>query len=242
MNFYQNIAGYYHHIFPLNKNQVDFVKTACPDASGSSVLEVGCATGSLVIALSEIFDKVTGIDLDEAMLQKARHAVGNGINNVHLLPLNMLAIKNTFGTNAFDAIVCFGNTLVHLADEQQIFDFFIQARKALRPRGKLLLQIIYYDRIIDRKIDRLPTIENDIIRFERNYTYRMADNRIDFATRLTIKADNRQLENLITLYPVRKAAIGQLLQKAGFRNISYWGSFQCDPLTADSIPLIVETG
>lgn len=135
MNFYQNIAGYYHHIFPLNKNQVDFVKTACPDASGSSVLEVGCATGSLVIALSEIFDKVTGIDLDEAMLQKARHAVGNGINNVHLLPLNMLAIKNTFGTNAFDAIVCFGNTLVHLADEQQIFDFFIQARKALRPRG-----------------------------------------------------------------------------------------------------------
>lgn len=237
MEFYQNIAAYYENVFPFNEVQLQFIKNAVENSSKFSVLDIGCGTGSLSIELAAIFDKVVAIDLDETMLKKARE---KNNQDVRFLNLNMLNIEKEFGHKAFDTVICFGNTLVHLDGTDEISNFFVQAKHVLKKNGKLLFQIINYDRIIDQHISGLPTIENDQIKFVRNYHYRKETNRLDFETILTIKESGPVIRNKIPLFPIRKNEITALLNRAGFSNIRFYGNFKRDILTSESIPLVVE--
>lgn len=235
MNFYQSIAEYYEQIFPLNTTQIDFVAKCFENDCRYSVLDIGCGTGSLSIELTKLFSKVSAIDLDEAMLEKAIKKNDKGI---HFQKLNMLDIEEEFGLHSFDAVVCFGNTLVHLNGSGEVLDFFNQARRVLKKNGRLLFQIINYDRIIDQNIKSLPTIENDNIQFVRNYHYNLPKNKIGFETILTIKISGAQIKNHIPLYPIRKQEVADLLEKAGFQQINFWGNFKYSSLRTESIPLI----
>lgn len=237
MNFYQSIAEYYEQIFPLNKKQIDFVENCFENDSKDSILDIGCGTGSLSIELTKLFSKVSAIDLDEAMIEKA---IAKNNKYISFQKLNMLNIDKEYGQNAFDGIVCFGNTLVHLDGYDQVLDFFKQAKSVLKKNGNFLFQIINYDRIIDHQIDGLPTIENDLIKFSRNYYYTKEKNRIDFETILTIKETGQIIENTVKLFPVRKFEIAHLLKKAGFTNVHYFGSFGQNPYKMESIPLVVK--
>ena len=54
MTFYESLAYKYDNLFPLNINHFNFVtQSAGSSASGSSILDMGCGTGSLVTVLSE---------------------------------------------------------------------------------------------------------------------------------------------------------------------------------------------
>lgn len=237
MKFYQYIADYYEQIFPLNKMQIDFVGNAVIDSEEKSLLDIGCGTGSLSIELSKVFKKVTAIDLDISMIEKA---VQKNHKQIDFHVLNMLDIEQVFGQQSFATVICFGNTLVHLESLKSIFSFFIQSRSILEENGKLLLQLINYDNIINNGIGSLPSIENDTIKFVRNYAYHPAKNMIDFETVLTIKKSKQQIKNTIQLYPLRKFEIEELLRKAGFSDWKFYGNFKRDALTENSIPLVIE--
>lgn len=239
MSFYESIAEYYHHIFPLNKTQASFVQESFDETQQKDLLDIGCGIGELSSELSKSFKSVHAIDLDEAMIQKALS--GNQTANLHFQKLNMLEIERTFGADAIDAIVCFGNTLVHLDGPEQLLDFFKQSKATLKNDGKLLLQIINYDRIIDQNIKALPTIENDYIRFVRNYDLHQGQKMLDFHTILTIKKSGHIIENKIQLYPVRSSEIKHLLMQAGFINFEFYGNFKQEKFTKNSIPLVVNT-
>lgn len=240
MDFYTSITEYYDHIFPLNIVQVDFVRGAVKNSQASSLLDIGCGTGNLALELSKYFKEIFGIDFNKTMLRKANENISNSTNNTRFVNLDMMKVDKVFCSNRFDVIVCFGNTLVHLDSEEKILDFFIKSRKILKSGGKLLFQIINYDRIIGNGVNGLPVIENDVIKFERNYKYHNENNVIDFETILTVKDENRQIKNLIPLNPLRKSQVEELLSKAGFGKVNYYGNFKKEKLLHDSVPLVVE--
>ena len=153
----------------------------------------------------------------------------------------MMEIKSQFGPDAFDAIICFGNTLVHLENISEILDFFMQTKTILKEGGKFLLQIINFDRILDQNIDSLPTLENDHIKFVRNYHYLKDRHLIEFKTILTIKSTNQVFLNNIPLFPIRQSEIENVLLEAGFKTIQFFGNFNSDPLLPESIPMVIET-
>jgi len=240
MNFYESISTYYHHIFPLNLAQVAFVRQSFSETQQSDLLDIGCGIGGLSFELSRHFKKVDAIDLDESMIKKAEQDFGAKAGNLNFNVLNMLEIERNFGADSMDAIVCFGNTLVHLDGPEQLLNFFRQSRAVLKKHGKLLLQIINYDRIIDQHIQALPTIENNNIRFVRNYRLYPDHKKLDFETILTIKETGKTVENTIQLYPVRKQEIIELLKNSGFNQIALYGNFKRELFTGNSIPLVVE--
>lgn len=237
MSFYQSIADLYEQIFPFNPIQVDFVINNLQLSDRLSILDVGCGTGSLSIELGKYFKEVLAIDLDEAMIEKA---LEKDHGNVGFIKMSMLDIQKQFGQNVFDIVVCFGNTLVHLDGSDEILDFFKQAIKVLKSNGKLLLQTINYDRIIEQGVKGLPTIENDKIKFVRNYHIHPNQKTIDFETILTVKDTGQQIENTIQLYPLRNVELINLLLQAGFKDIFFYKNFNRDVLTGNSIPLVVE--
>ncbi|MCP4310791.1 MAG: methyltransferase domain-containing protein [Bacteroidetes bacterium] len=237
MSFYDSISGYYREIFPLNPAQVPFVIGSFPRPAGLSLLDVGCGTGDLALKLSSSFGRVTGIDLDSAMLKIARVSAPG---NTEFLNLNMLDLRMQFGDTAFNGVVCFGNTLVHLDGLKSITEFIQQARDLMNGDGKLLLQLINYDRILDQEVQALPTIETDNCRFQRDYHYNQKLHRIVFETSLTIVPTGQSIRNKILLYPLRKEELHSILSSAGFTSISYYGNFKREPLEEGSIPMVVE--
>ena len=237
MSFYQSISGYYREIFPLQPVQAWFVRESFPDSTALSLLDVGCGTGDLSIELSSSFNSITGIDLDATMVDIARKSA---TANLRFLTLDMLEIQKRFAHGAFKGILCFGNTLVHLQDQENILGFVQQAGNVLGKSGKLLIQIINYDRILDQDIRTLPEIDTEHFSFVRNYQYDKNRHLVIFESILKVKARGESIRNRIPLYPLRKAELHSMLTKAGFTEISYYGSFKKEALKKESIQLVVE--
>ena len=139
---------------------------------------------------------VKAIDLDDQMIHRAK--TENQKDNLEFFEMDMMKINHHFPGNTFQSVICFGNTLVHLTSENQILDLFKQVKEVLKEDGKFLFQIINYDRILDKEIDFLPTIENENIRFIRNYQFEPSSGFIHFETNLTVKKD--ELLKLKILY------------------------------------------
>lgn len=239
MSFYQEIAAYYHHIFKINSNQVDFIKSKIPEIEGE-ILDIGCGIGTLSLELSNYYNNVLGIDMDAEMIHVASKKTENISKNIDFKQISMLEMVPFIKKNSLEGIICFGNTLVHLNSLDEIADFLQQSKTVLKSKGKLLLQIVNYDKILGKNIKQLPIIENDEIIFERNYEYRKSENKIDFNTRLTVKSTQQIIENSIELLPVLKNELAILLHNAGFNTCNYYGNFNQELYTMDSPALIVE--
>lgn len=240
MDFYSSIAEYYNHIFPFNTYHTQFIKDSFPKIHETSLLDIGCAVGGLSMQLAPICKTIKAIDLDRAMIRKAEKAKPLDLDNLQFLSLDMLHLEAHFGVYAFDGIMCFGNTLVHLKSRNQILNFLSQCKAVLHNNGKLLLQIINYDRILNQNINSLPTIDNEKITFVRTYKLDKTKHLLKFKTTLTIKQTNKMVENEIDLFPIRKAELDELLTHVGFTKMNYFGDFKRDPFTENSISLIVE--
>lgn len=239
MSFYQQIAPYYHHIFKINQDQIKFVQQKINDKS-SYLLDVGCGIGTLSFELSHYYTQITGIDIDAEMIHYALNKHDNTLNSLQFHQLSMLELNQKFDKNLFQGIICFGNTLVHLNSLNAVADFLNQSKSALKLDGKLLLQMVNYDRILSQQITELPLIENDEIKFERYYHYKADENLIDFKTVLTVKSTLQKIENKVILLPILKSELEELLIKAGFKNYNFFGNFNGEIYNNDSLALIVE--
>jgi 2-polyprenyl-3-methyl-5-hydroxy-6-metoxy-1,4-benzoquinol methylase len=237
MSFYESISEYYSRIFPLNPDQVRFVNSAFMSHKQQSLLDVGCGTGDLAIALAGTFGRVRGIDLDRSMVEKAR---SKQIKNSSFAVMNMLETGKHFGASLFDGVICFGNTLVHLTDPADIAEFIRQSYHSLKDGGKLLLQIINYDRILDDGIRSLRTIRTSCFRFERVYHHRQDPPLIEFETILKAKRKSTVIRNSIHLYPLRWRELLSYLEDAGFVDVLFFGDFRRTPAGATSVILVVE--
>ncbi len=234
MSFYQSVHKYYDEMFPLNKQQVTFVKDEL--AGGVHLLDIGCGTGSLSHALSNEGYNVDAIDLDESMIEEARKK--SEAENPRFRTANMLEISSDFNFEQFDGVICFGNTLVHLTENALIEHFMNSVFTILKPGGKFMLQILNYESILKKRLKNLPLIENNNIRFERLYEY-PDSGLINFKTNLTIKQSGEVIHNEVLLNPVGKTEIENMLNETGFSNIQLFGNFKRDKLSDESLPLVI---
>ncbi|WP_347840672.1 class I SAM-dependent methyltransferase [uncultured Draconibacterium sp.] len=236
-SFYTSISRYYSDIFPFNPMQLAFVKAKLKTLEEKTILDIGCATGELAFQLASQGAKVTGIDLNADLLQQARQ--NRKHQNLSFLMGNMLELKNDFSHRQFDAVLCFGNTLVHLNSEKEVLQMLQNARAVLKPGGQLLLQILNYDYICSHPVRELPIIETDAIKFIRYYNFSDDTDLIGFETRLEIKAENRTVANETPLLALKSAALKTLIKNAGFKNIQVYANFKQEAFGGAHLPLVV---
>ena len=237
MEFYKSIASKYDKIFPYSPIQAKFVESEIPE-NNLSILDIGCGTGNLSLKLAEKYDSILGIDLDGEMLDLAKQK--NQLSNLLFKKLSMLDLTKNFEEESQNNILCFGNTIVHLFDIEQINDFLKQSFEILKPNGKLLIQLINYDRVLSKKVDHLPTINNEEISFERLYSFDKEKNKIVFKTILTDSETNTQITNNIELIPLLKKELLDILESCGFSQIKCYGNFAKEQFDIESsIPLVI---
>lgn len=231
--FYYEISKYYDYIFPTGDAQLNLIKEIAGQPP-KNILDIACGSGGYSKQLSDIGYNITAIDANETMIEKLKEK--DSSIEAHLM--NMLDIDRL--NNNYDFLFCIGNSMVHLDNQKEMLDFLNKCKERLNQGGRLLIQIVNYDRILINDVKRLPTIENtevDLV-FERNYEYLPEEHKIEFKT--ILKVGEASLENRVLLHPLTSNELVELLNQAGFKNIQLYGSFKkAEYNSMNSFPLVV---
>lgn len=224
MSFYEEISKYYDDIFPIGLDQINFIKRFA-GAAPKKLLDIACGTGGYSLALSSEGYDVTAVDLDNRMIEELQFKTTVQNLKINAIKGNMLTIGKDI-TPTYDLAFCIGNSLVHLDGKKEIETFLKETKTLLGEAGRLVIQIINYDRILSKQITSLPTIENPEVNlsFERKYHYDKTTNKIYFKTILQVK--DQKIENEIPLYPLMSGDLTIMLKSAGFKAIKLFGDFK----------------
>lgn len=233
MNLYSVMADHYDEIFPLTPAKLDFVRRLV-GAAPRDILDVGCATGSLALALASDGHRVTGIDLDERMISTARRRAGDA-EATEFRVLDLRAVPSVFPPRSFDSVLCLGNTLPHLEGPSDILEAIRGFHAVLRAGAALSVQIVNFLRFA---LGELPVIEDDILRFTRRYERLAASPRLRFVTSLLLKADATAFSAETELYPLAHEELWNMLREAGFSQPVSVAGYDSRPFTPASPGLI----
>lgn len=236
--FYTSISKYYSGIFPYNPMQLQFVKNNLGNLMGKQILDIGCATGELASQLAKGEAKVTGIDLNEDLLKQAK--ANKEYPTLHFQVGDMLELKADFQRDQFDAVLCFGNTLVHLSAIDLIQQMLNGVNAILKPGGKFLIQVLNYDFILKERVSKLPIVETENIKFVRKYKFEKNSSLIRFYTDLHIKNEAKIVSNETSLFALKSAELIDLLEGTGFKNIGLFSNFKKNKFGGKHLPLVLK--
>ncbi|CAN5574877.1 hypothetical protein BH11MYX1_BH11MYX1_22700 [soil metagenome] len=200
--------------------EAEFVMDAMQLAQGAQVLDIGCGYGRHAMELASRGLHVVGLDLSTPLLVR-------GGEEAHRRGLTINFIRGDMREldfeNQFDAAYSLFSTFGYFDDETNKKTLQNIAR-ALKPGGKLLIEILNRDYVIAD----LPTRvwwEGDgcvvLEEVELNYF----SSRIQ-VNRSVVFDDGRQLEQEISVRAYSLHEVGKLMHAAGFRVLEVSGGYQ----------------
>lgn len=98
------------YLIPSDRIKIKVIHEMLDIKKGQRILDVGCGTGTTLVAANGLGAQVIGIDISNKGLRKAKHKIESGSfvsGDAHLLP---------FKDNIFDAVIC-KDILEHLSND-----------------------------------------------------------------------------------------------------------------------------
>ena len=246
---YDQIAAYYdleHRSFTEDVDMyLQFI-----EAAGDPVLELGCGTGRILRGIAESGFAVTGVDSSAPMLEFARRVISlEGLGDSITLIEGDFSATNLVAPDAFGVVIVGLDSLLHATTLDDQLAVLRAAWQALDPRGQLIVDVLNptparlmamdggltfqgaWDMGAGARLDKLvsQTIDpaDQLISSEIWYEAPTADGRV---------------KRTRTGFTQRWIGIGELLlmlQLVGFQDWRIYGSYELDPLEAQSDRLIV---
>jgi SAM-dependent methyltransferase len=246
------IADYYDES-PIVKGRtqdVAFYREAARE-HGDPILELGCGTGRITMALAEAGQRVTGLDLSERMLERAvqkRAALRvEERERLHLIQGDMT--KFDLGEK-FRLIIIPFRPLQHLLEVEQQIACLECARKHLGPDGRLVLDVFQtdaermHDPVHQREIPvtEYKTTDGRKVRIsERVAAFHRALQRNDVEMIFSVEHPGGRKERLVFAWPLRyffRYEVEHLLARCGFRVLAEYGNFDRTAIRNDSPEMI----
>jgi ubiquinone/menaquinone biosynthesis C-methylase UbiE len=218
---------------------------------GDPVLELGCGTGRITMALAEIGKRVTGLDLSERMLERAarkRSALNKEERErVHLVQSDMS--KFDLGEKFRLVIIPF-RPFQHLREVREQMDCLERVRKHLKPGGRLILDVFQTD--AERMHDPVHMRESSLVDYktadgrqvrisERVAAFHRAEQTNDVEMIYSVQHPDGRKERLVFAWPLRyffRYEVEHLLARCGFRVTAEYGDFDRTPIRDDSPEMI----
>lgn len=139
------------HPAPRPAAQADVVARCLAFEPRARVLDLACGPGRQTIELARRGFRVLGVDQHEESLARARAAAGLEKLNIHFLKADSRRIPYR---DEFDAVVGLFSPLGGLTDDRDMLRLLDGARKALKPGGKLVLDLLNREWLL-RHFERL---------------------------------------------------------------------------------------
>ena len=188
MNIYQIIASEYRELFPSSLLKVDFTMRYVRPYEEASILDIGCASGEFLCQLASPGRKLSGIDIDSAMIAEASAFAAE---NIHFLQADMTGFLQKSRESEYDLVTCFGNTVVYLKDEDALNTFFNGALKALKKGGRIIIQVLNFGRKDIGEGFTFEPLESCRLGFDRFYSLNEDGVHLDFHTSVTDRSPVR---------------------------------------------------
>jgi SAM-dependent methyltransferase len=216
---------------------VNFYRDAAREY-GDPVLELGCGTGRVTMALAEAGKRVTGLDLSERMLEHAVKKRGalrvEARERVHLAQGDMTRFD--LGEKFRLVIIPF-RPFQHLLEVDQQMDCLECVQKHLAPGGRLILDVFQTDpermhdpvHMREALITEYKTADGREVRIsERVAAFHRAGQRNDVEMIFSIKHKEGKQERLVFAWTLRyffRFEVAHLLARCGFRVKAEFGNF-----------------
>jgi SAM-dependent methyltransferase len=251
-SLYDNFVADYYDASPIvaGRRDVDFYVNAAKEF-GHPVLELGCGSGRVTIAVAQGGFTITGVDLSPKMLAKAEEKTARlsdaGRSRVNLVQGNM----TNFCLGAlFRLVIIPFRPFQHLLDVQQQLDCLHRVRRHLETGGHLILDFFQTDArrmhdpefLQERQAAEYQMSDGRKVRLsERVTAFHRAEqlNDVEMIYRVT-HLDGRE-ERLIMAFPFRyffRYEVEHLLARCGFSVEATYGDFDRSPLQDRSPEMI----
>src|SRR5882757_2873910 len=218
------IADYYDEspVVSRRLQDVAFYREAVREF-GDPVLELGCGTGRITMALAEAGKRITGLDLSERMLERAVKKRASlrveARERLHLMQGDMARFD--LGEK-FRLIIIPFRPFQHLLEARQQVDCLDCVQKHLAPGGRLILDVFQTD--AERMHDPVHMREMLVTEYKT--------------------ADGRQVR-LVFAWTLRyffRYEIEHLLARCGFEVAAEYGNFDRTPIRDESPEMIFVAG
>lgn len=254
-SLYDNFIAEYYDASPVVQNRADvaFYVSAAKEF-GEPVLELGCGSGRVTVAVAKAGFKITGLDLSLKMLAQAEEKAGKLPaeirERVNFVQGNMTNFE--LADRFWLAIIPF-RPFQHLLDVKQQLACLQCVHKHLQPGGRLVLDFFQTDPrrmhdqeyLHERQVAEYEMSEGRKVRLtERVTAFHRADqiNDVEMVYDVT-HGDGRQ-ERLTMAFPFRyffRYEVEHLLARGGFEVEETFGDFDRSALRDNSPEMIFVT-
>jgi SAM-dependent methyltransferase len=244
---YLRFAAYYDLEYAAHTADLDFYREFAYQAGGP-ILELGCGSGRVLKALEETGLELTGIDNSPAMLALARGALDSDVRLVECAmdaAAECTDLRRDYYWMTFSAI----NTFLHLPDAAAQLRALDGLRRLVVQGGLLLLDLMtpdphYLTGLDGRVVHELSATLANGDRLDKwaVRTHDLATQTIDTTVFFdTTDAASGAVTRVSDRYETRYIHVFELehlLERAGWRLISLYGSYDLSPYSSDSERMI----
>jgi SAM-dependent methyltransferase len=250
---YDSFIADYYDTSPILIRRTKDVEFYCSAAAkyGDPVLELGCGTGRVTMAIAEAGYRVVGLDISERMLERAaekRAALPQEARQqVQLVRGDMTRFE--LGEQFRTIIIPF-RPFQHLLETEQQLDCLACARKHLSAGGRLIVDFFQTD--AERMHDPAFFKEHALSEYdlpdgrhvalsERVAAYHRGQQRNDVEMIFCVTHPGGKQERLVMAWTLRyffRYEVEHLLARSGFRVEAVYGDFDNSALVDDSPEMI----
>lgn len=250
---YDQIAHLYDQIHSVLSEDVDFLIDHTADLQ-EPILELGCGSGRILLALAQTGKRITGIDNSPAMLSLARDKLrqqpGTILELVTLMEgdISSFNIPDKFGT-----AICSHNTLYHLPERERIACFNL-IHQHLSPGGTICIDLDNPFKVADPIDDGLLLLERRLINpVSGKIILHFASSQVDpkaeechltwiYDESPTVGGPVSRIVVETTFYIVTRHKLELELEEAGFNLRAVYGDYKNRPYNEESPRLLVFAG
>ncbi|MBK9797708.1 MAG: class I SAM-dependent methyltransferase [Holophagaceae bacterium] len=227
------------------QREAPLLERALGTAPAPQLLDLGCGSGEHTRFLTALGFAVTGVDASPSQLAAARRADPEG----RYLQASLTELGSAIEAQQGGAL-CLGNTLPHLCEEGEVRGFFSGLADVLLPGAPFLLQLLNYDRILERGERTFPLVvrpgeaEGESTVFLRLMTH-LGEGRLRFTPAyLRYRPGSDQPLEVVAAHDVplrgwRRAELEGFLAESGFAVGEVLGTMTGEPWSPTSSDLVI---
>lgn len=203
----------------------------------SRVLDLGCGAGRWTLELARLGHRVLGLDSDEKALAAARAAAKGERLNIHFSKADLRLIPYR---GELDAVVSMDSSFGRLPSDRDDLNCLESVRKALKPGGRLLLDLPNRERIMrhfaPNRWEPGEEVKGALVLDQASFDLekgRLNDHRT------VVAPDGRRSLSTVSLRVYALTEIRAMLEEAGLAYRQCWGGFDGAAYSMESPRLLV---
>ncbi len=228
---YDYLLLYRHRTQKQAQIEINWVVDTLNIKSAQRILDLSCGEGQHTIELYKHNLEVTGLDISETLLTKARKQYPE----IQFIYADMRKIPFR---NFFHSIIMMFTSFGYFDDEKENLLVLESIERALRPGGKFLLNLLNRKYIINNLI---PVSEQEIEGMRVLERYYLDAEKKHILKQITIIGEeNRSYKESIRLYTIEE--IKNMFEKSALKLENVYGDYCIDTYDEDNNPRMIVQG